>query len=140
MISIPSAIEGYQNSFKEIQSSFEEEGFSLGGGYTYDHGYFDHPLDWEERHGYRYYLRIPTQAIQGELDQPNTKVKLGRPFVIKHEFLTDNDPTANSGLLTGFVSQFSKPISVEDHEIDQKWIERAQNLLHQLESKFQVSS
>ncbi|SFI94978.1 YugN family protein [Thermoflavimicrobium dichotomicum] len=135
MIPLHSSIEGFQSAFKEMNQILNNEGFSLGGGYKYDHGYFDHPLDWEEDHGYRYYLRIPAYAQNGDLDQPETKVKLGRPFVIKHEFLTGNDPTSNSGFLTGTISQFSKPIPAEDHHISQHWINRAQSLLRQLEQK-----
>jgi hypothetical protein len=138
MIPIQSSIEGYQNSFKNVNEFFQQENFTLGGGYTYEHGYFDHPLDWEEEHGYRYYLRIPVFALDGELDQPHTKVELGQPFVIKHEFLTGNDPAARSGVFTALINQFSQPIATEGSPIHEKWLDRAQSLIHEIEQKIML--
>ena len=135
MIPISSSLEGYEASYKYLKEQFEKEDFYLGGGYTYEHGYFDKALDWEETKGNRYYLRVPVFAMDGELDQPNTTLKIGKPFVIKHEFRTTNDPKGDSGLVTALVNQFSKPIPTDDMEIDEKWISRAHSSIQEMEKK-----
>ncbi|MBS7531730.1 hypothetical protein IC619_014715 [Hazenella sp. IB182353] len=135
MISIQSSIIGYHNSFQSIKKLLDTEGFTLGSGYTYEHGYFDKPLDWEAIHGYRYYLRIPIHSIDGnDIDQPHTQIELGKPFVIKHEFRTNtNDPSADIGVFTSLINQFTTPIPAENHPIDVKWIQRAKKILHKIE-------
>ena len=135
MIPIDSTIEEKQSNFANISDQLEQEDFRLGGGYTYDHGYFDKALDWEEEQGHRYFLRIPVFQVQGDIGDPDTLVRIGKPFVIKHEFRTDesNDPTADSGVFSGLTNQFTAPIPVEDHPIDQKWIERAKEVIHHVE-------
>jgi hypothetical protein len=134
MIPIPSNIEGKQLTFQTIKHQLEQDEFYLGGGYTYEHGYFDKTLDSEEEHGNRYFLRIPVYQIQGDIGDPNTLVELGRPFVIKHEFRTQtNDPTADAGTFSGLIDQFTKPIPVEDHPIDKKWIKRAKEFIQRVE-------
>jgi hypothetical protein len=135
MIPIDSTIEDKHMKFANLSDLLQEKDFRLGGGYSYDHGYFDKPLDWEADHGYRYFLRIPVFQIQGEIGDPDTLVRIGKPFVIKHEFRTDesNDPTADAGVFSGLVNQFTTPIPAEDHPIDSKWIDRAKEVIHQLE-------
>jgi hypothetical protein len=136
MIPIESPIEGKQETFQAISQKLEAEDFHLGGGYTYEHGYFDKALDWEEEQGNRYFLRIPVFQVTGDIGDPDTLVRLGKPFVIKHEFRTDesNDPAADAGVFSGLVDQFTTPIPAEDHPIDPKWINRATDLLHQIEN------
>ncbi|SEN15266.1 YugN family protein [Lihuaxuella thermophila] len=138
MIPIDSVLEGYQTTFQKAQDMLSPEGFVLGGGWSYDHGYFDHPLDWEEDHGYRYYLRIPVYAAQGELGDGKAIVELGKPFVIKHEFRTKNDPSGDVGVFSSLVNQFSKPIPTEGAEIDEQWLARARMLLEKIETKIQT--
>ena len=125
MIPISSSLEGLEANFKYLRDQFETEDFHLGGGYTYEHGYFDKALDWEETKGNRYYLRIPVYAIDGELDKPETTLQIGQPFVIKHEFRTTNDPAGDSGLVLALVNQFSKPIPADHMPIDEKWISQS---------------
>jgi hypothetical protein len=134
VIPIDSSIEGVITTFQEIQKILAPEDFNLGGAYTYDHGYFDKALDWEEEHGNHYYLRIPTYAIKGYIGEPQTKVTLGKPFIIKHDFLTSNDPTGDIGVVSYLFNQFTKPLP-SDAEIDQKWIARAKSVLRIIEGK-----
>ncbi|MCH5583456.1 YugN-like family protein [Shimazuella sp. AN120528] len=135
MIPIESTIEDKQTQFASLSDQLEQEDFHLGGGYTYDHGYFDKPLDWEEEHGNRYFLRIPVFGVQGDIGDPDTLVRIGKPFVIKHEFRTDEsrDPAGDSGVFSGMMNQFTTPIPAEDHPIDQKWIDRAKEIVHRVE-------
>ena len=130
-------MDSYQNTFQTINQALQQEDFSLGGGYTYEHGYFDKPLDPEE-HVYRYYLRIPAEALEGDLDHPKTTIRLGQPFIIKHEVLTDNDPSGDIGLASALVNQFQTPIPAEDHPIDEKYIERGKQAIQIAEQRLGI--
>ncbi|MBA4492708.1 YugN family protein [Paenactinomyces guangxiensis] len=135
MITIDSTIEGVQSTFGEISDLLNPEGFHIGSGYTYEHGYFDKPLDWEEEHGYRYYLRIPAFAVKGEIGHPKATIRLGKPFIIKHEFLTTNDHRGDIGIASALVNQFTEPLPTEDAEIDEKWISRGTSTVQLVEKK-----
>lgn len=134
IIPLDSKLEGYQNSFATINRLLQEVNFTLGGGYTYEQGFFDRPLD-PEAHIYRYYLRIPARALNGDLDHPKTTIRLGQPFIIKHEVLTGNDPSADIGLGSALINQFSTPIPAEDHPIADQYIERGKKAVQQAEAK-----
>jgi hypothetical protein len=134
VIPLDSKLEGYENSFGTINGLLQEENFSLGGGYTYEQGFFDRPLD-PEAHIYRYYLRIPARALNGDLDHPKTKIRLGQPFIIKHEVLTGNDPSADIGLASALINQFTTPVNAEDHPIADHYIERGKQAVQQAEAK-----
>jgi hypothetical protein len=140
VITISSKIEGLQIPYGILQEQLEPEDFHLGGGYDYDHGYLDKPLDWESDQGYRYYLRIPLYTVKGELESRNAIVKIGKPFIIKHEFLTKNDPSGDIGLVSSLVNQFSKPVPSADEPIDDKWIQRAEKVIQTIESKLATVS
>lgn len=134
MIPLESKLEGYENTFGKINALLQEENFSLGGGYSYEQGFFDRPLD-PEAHVYRYYLRIPARALNGDLDHPKTRIRLGQPFIIKHEILTGNDPSADIGLASALVNQFTTPINAEDHPIADEYIARGKEAIQQAEAK-----
>jgi hypothetical protein len=141
MITIDSnMIEGFQTTYQKAKDMLDPEGFAIGGGWNYDHGYFDHPLDWEEEHGYRYYLRIPVYAVKGDIGDHKTIVEFGKPFVIKHEFRTKNNPSGDVGVLSSLVNQFSEPIPTEGAEIDEQWVARARNLVEKIETKIQTQN
>ncbi len=130
-------IEGFQTTYQKAKDLLYPEGFTIGGGWNYDHGYFDHPLDWETEQGYRYYLRIPVYAMKGEIEEPNAVVELGKPFVIKHEFRTKNDPAGDAGVVSSLVNQFSEPVPTDNAEIDEQWIARARKLVERIGAKIQ---
>jgi hypothetical protein len=136
MITIQSAIEGIQTRFGELKKLLTSEDFHLGGGYDYDHGYMDRALDLEEEHGYHYYLRIPLYVIDGELESDDATIRLGRPFVIRHEFRTGNDPEGEeAGVASALINQFSEPIPVDQDNIDPEWINRARSVIGAIEQK-----
>ncbi|WP_164491794.1 YugN family protein [Staphylospora marina] len=135
MITIQSTIEGMQLRYGDLKRILSTESFQLGGGYEYDHGYMDRPLDLENEHGHHYYLRIPVRTISGELESEEAVVELGTPFLIRHEFVTGNDPTGDIGLVSAVVNQFSKPIPVDQDQIDPQWIDRARSVIASVEKK-----
>ncbi|MBA4542509.1 MULTISPECIES: YugN family protein [Thermoactinomyces] len=139
MLTIDSSkIEGFQTSFGTMTDLLYPEGFVLGGGWTYEHGYFDHPLDWENEQGYRYYLRIPVYVVKGEMQEKDAIVRLGKPFVIKHEFRTKNDPSADIGVVSSLVNQFSEPLPTDDAKIGEEWSSRARQIVAKIENKIET--
>ncbi|MGX9706552.1 MULTISPECIES: YugN family protein [Laceyella] len=138
MIPIDSTIEGIRLTLGKAEQILAPEGFVLGGGHQYDHGYFDYALDEEAEHGHRYYLRVPVYAVSGDIEmgREDTVVDLGKPFVIKHEFRTGNDPVGDSGVVSALVNQFSKPLPTETADIAPQWVDRARQKVARLESLF----
>jgi hypothetical protein len=139
LIPLTSSLEGITGSFVTIDRLFNDEGFGLGGGYEYDHGYYDKALDWEENKEHRAYLRVPVTAIEGSIGTRKATLQIGKPFVLKHQYETGIDEDANIGLVSASFNQFAKP-SDPDADVEEKWIQRAQRELQQLEHRFQKQS
>ncbi|QKG85379.1 hypothetical protein GXN76_13460 [Kroppenstedtia pulmonis] len=138
MITLSSTLENRKGSFIEFDRLFNEEGFNLGGGYEYDHGYYDKALDWEENKEHRVYLRIPVTAIDGSIGTRRATLHIGKPFVLKHQFRTGNEPEVNTGLISGSFNQFTEPAD-KDAEVENKWINRARETLKKIEKRFDQS-
>lgn len=130
MIPIPSKIENQQFYLSELEDQLKPLGYSIGGGWEYDHGNFDYKID----DGYSYlYLRVPFKAIKGELDRPGVLVELGQPFLLNHQFergLDQDVGTASASL--GF-NQFQEPED-QDAEVDPKYIDTGKKLVEELEA------
>jgi YugN-like family len=120
MITIDSnMIEGFQTTYQKAKDMLDPEGFAIGGGWNYDHGYY---------------------AVKGDIGDHKTIVEFGKPFVIKHEFRTKNNPSGDVGVLSSLVNQFSEPIPTEGAEIDEQWVARARNLVEKIETKIQTQN
>ena len=132
MIPIESRIENLRAGYGELKSVFEQQGFTLGGGYEYDHGFFDKPLDWESDKAHQAYLRVPVYAIEGNVEEDDAMVRLGKPFVLKHVFKTGPDDHVSTGTFSGLVNQFAEPAD-KDAAVEPEWVERAKAALNQLE-------
>ncbi len=128
-----SAVEGKQFKLKELEDKLKPLGYSIGGGWEYDHGYFDYKID--EEVGYTF-LRLPFQAVDGELDQRGVTVQLGQPYLLNHKFNRglDDNPNPTEGLvpMNSLVNQFSNPVD-KDATIDQKYMPTARSLIRELE-------
>jgi hypothetical protein len=135
MIPLDSPLENQQGSFRELDTLFNAEGFVLGGGYEYDHGYYDKALDWEENKEHRAYLRIPVFTEHGILGESNATIRIGKPFALKHEYQTGLDDNVGTGVISGLVDQFQEPAD-KDADMEEKWLQRAQSELQQLEHRF----
>lgn len=135
MLALPSAVEGKQMKLKELEDKLKPLGYEIGGGWEYDHGYFDYKID--EEVGYTF-LRLPFQAIDGELDQRGVTVQLGQPFLLNHKFQRglDDNPDAFNGLIrmsyNSVVNQFTEPVD-KDATIDSKFLPTAHSLIQELE-------
>lgn len=136
LIPLTSPLEGITDDFMTIDRFFNDEGFVLGGGYEYDHGYYDKALDWENDNAHQAYLRIPVTAIEGSIGTRKATLQIGKPFVLKHEYQKGLDDHVSIGLLSGSFNQFAEPAD-KDADVEQKWVQRAQSELKQLENHFQ---
>jgi YugN-like family len=127
---IKSRLENELCALNEAEVTLKDMGFSYGGNWEYDHGYFDYKFDDEK--GYTF-LRIPFKAIEGELDKKDTVIQLGQPFLLAHKYQIGLDDNGGTGSFSGSVNQFSEPQD-PDASIDKQWIGLGQELIQRVES------
>jgi hypothetical protein len=128
---IKSKLENEVIPLNEAEDILKQMGFSYGGNWDYDHGFFDYKLDDEV--GYTF-LRIPFKAVEGELDTKYTMVMMGEPFLLAHKYQVGLDDHAGAGSLSGSMNQFSEPQD-PDASIDKKWIPIAKELVKKAETE-----
>lgn len=131
MQQIASELENKQFDLYKLELKLKPLGYSIGGGWDYDHGTFDYKLD-DEDGGYLF-LRLPFTPIGGQLDSPNCKVELGKPFLLSHKYQEGLDDHADTGTFSGTFNQFSEPVD-EDADIPEKYIDDGKRLVAELES------
>jgi hypothetical protein len=135
MIALQSEVEGKEIKLKDLEDKLKPLGYDIGGGWEYDHGYFDYKIDEEE--GYTF-LRLPFQAIDGELEQRGVTVRIGKPFLLNHKYQEglDDNPDVFNGMFrmayNSSINQFQEPID-KDAEVNQKYMPTARSLLQELE-------
>jgi hypothetical protein len=127
---IKSKLENQLCALNEAEEVMKSMGFSYGGNWDYDHGYFDYKIDDEI--GYTF-LRIPFKAVEGELDKKDTVIQLGEPFLLAHKYQIGLDDNAEAGNLSGSLNQFSEPQD-PDAAIDKKWIGIGKELVQKVET------
>lgn len=129
MEQIPSKLEGMQFDLYKLEQKLKPIGYSIGGNWDYDHGFFDYKIN--DQDGYQY-LRLPFTAVDGQLDVRNCTVELGRPFVLNHVYEGGIDEEAESGVITGSFSQFQDPAD-KDGSLSDRYIEIGKRLVAELE-------
>ncbi|WP_332634253.1 YugN-like family protein [Halalkalibacter flavus] len=135
MIALQSTVEGKEMKLKELEDKLKPLGYDIGGGWEYDHGYFDYKIDEED--GYTF-LRLPFRAVDGELDQRGVTVQLGTPFLLNHKYQEglDDNPDVFNGLFrmayNSAINQFQEPVD-KDSTVDQKYMPTAKSLVEELE-------
>ncbi|MCE7792292.1 YugN-like family protein [Salipaludibacillus sp. CUR1] len=128
MIEIPSRLEN--NTFKliDLEKKLKPVGYVIGGGWEYDHGYFDYKM---ADNGSYLFVRLPFEAVDGEeLDVKGVHVTLGRPFLLAHKYqrgLDDNVHDPNP-----LLNQFSEPQD-PDAEFPQEWVQTGREYVSELE-------
>jgi hypothetical protein len=128
MIPIPSKIEGTEFQLYKLEHELKALGYSIGGNWDYDHGYFDYKID--DQAGYQF-LRVPFQAKDGQLDSQGTTVELGRPFLLSHKYqLGIDDYVWNR---SASLDQFSEPED-PDASFPKEYIELGHTLVNELEA------
>ncbi|MBV7507027.1 YugN-like family protein [Bacillus sp. sid0103] len=129
MIELPSKVEGKQFGLFELEQKLKPIGYTIGGNWDYDHGAFDYKLNDED--GYQF-MRLPFQAIDGQLDANNCTVKLGRPFLLAHIYEAGLDDEGSTGTFSGTLNQFQEPVD-KDASIPDKYRESGKVLVQELE-------
>lgn len=120
----------------DLQSFFQAHGFEVGGGWEYDHGFFDKELASQPAY---LMLRIPVFAIEGTLDDNKAKVRLGDPFLLKHQYEEGLDHNASPGVwIQPLIDQFSSPKN-EDAPLQETDIQVGEKYVRQLEEEFNKS-
>lgn len=115
MIELPSILEGKVFDMYELELSLKPYGFSVGGNWEYEHGYFDCKIG--EEAGYQF-LRVPFKAVDGQLDARGCRVKIGRPFLLTHKYQIGLDDHAHNSNSSAAFNQFSEPVDKDAEESD----------------------
>ncbi|MCA0986583.1 YugN-like family protein [Guptibacillus algicola] len=130
MIPMDSVLEGKTIELSIMEDKLRQLGYSYGGGWEYDHGYFDYKIDDED--GYLY-LRVPIKAVKKELDADGAIVQIGQPFMLHHMYQAGVDPGGNIGNITASFNQFQEPTD-KDAEVDEKWLKFGERYVKQLDA------
>lgn len=122
MLHLETDMEGKQMTFGYAKKMLKEHGFVLGGDWEYDGGIFDNVMHRES--GETFYIRMPFEVLEGELDKSNALIEFQKPFVIKHVVNVGLDKDVNSLLTTTGLSQFQEPLDNDGYIHDKsKWQE-----------------
>lgn len=129
MNEIPSKLEGMQFDLYELELALKPLGYSIGGNWDYDHGYFDYKFNDEEAYQF---VRLPFRAIEGQLDSAGCKVELGRPFVLSHQYQEGLDDHAMIGNFSASINQFTEPVD-KDASLSEDSVQIGNNIVQKLE-------
>jgi hypothetical protein len=130
---LSSSLENQVNEYDQMKDVLQQQQFALGGNWDYDHGYYDRFLD--EAH--QVWLRIPFTVTSGKLDgenvsNPDTTVRIGTPFVLKHVYNEGLDAEAEPRMYAALVDQFQDPLD-KDASIEDHWVHEAKSVLGHVE-------
>ncbi|WP_462411145.1 YugN-like family protein [Neobacillus sp. Marseille-QA0830] len=130
MIELQSKVEGKQFDLYELEQKLKPIGYTIGGNWDYDHGCFDYKLNDEQ--GYQF-LRLPFSAVDSQLDADNCIVKLGKPFLLSHQYESGVDEQGEVGNFSASFNQFQEPVDKDDG-IPSEYVEAGKALVSKLET------
>lgn len=135
MIELNSSIQGRHFEKGHLEEFLASQGFTIGGGWDYDHAYFDYVF---QKTPYYDVLRIPVFVKSGDFEQASAKLECGIPFLLRHcyQYGIDDEKDALFGLGGGTLNQFQKPID-PDAPISDKLVVQGVELLKTLDSRLQ---
>ena len=133
MIELNSSIEGKHFERGQLEQFLATHGFAVGGGWDYDHAYFDYVF---QKTPYYDVLRIPVKVKSGDFEQASSKLECGVPFLLRHcyENGIDDEKDALFGIGGGLLNQFQKPTD-PDAPISEKLVVQGVELLKAIESQ-----
>ncbi|MFA9560234.1 YugN-like family protein [Evansella sp. AB-rgal1] len=105
MIEVQSSLENKEIKLSHLEQKIKPLGYVIGGGWEYDHGYFDYKMVDE---GEYLFVRLPFSAVDGDLDTKGVTVRLGRPFLLSHQYEDGLDHT-NEEDPNPLFNQFAAP-------------------------------
>ncbi|MGO4499386.1 YugN family protein [Paenibacillus sp. 2RAB27] len=130
---LTSSLEQVQETFDKVRAQLEQFDFNLGGGWDYDHGYFDRSLDEANKVWLRIPVQVVTGRIEGDVEETDAVVEVGTPFVLKHVYNEGLDSEADMETAGALVDQFQAPLD-SDASIEDKWVKEAASVLKSVES------
>ncbi|UOY90943.1 YugN-like family protein [Ectobacillus sp. JY-23] len=130
MIALESKLEGQTYQLYKLEQILKPLGYDIGGNWDYETGSFDYKID--DKEGYQF-LRLPFEAVSGQLDAKGTMVRIGTPYLLSHVYQENLDDNVNT-FTAGFTSldQFSEPKD-PDGKVDEKYVDVGKALLRELE-------
>ncbi|MDC3412392.1 YugN-like family protein [Aquibacillus sp. 3ASR75-11] len=129
MIPITSKLEDSVFPLDDLEAQLKPLGFTIGGNWEYDQGSFDYKIATDN--GYQF-LRIPFITTDGNLDGPSARVRLGKPFLLAHQYQNELDDHVKNGAVRGAFDQFQEPAD-SDAEVPDYYVEKGKQLIDQLE-------
>ncbi|UOQ85344.1 YugN family protein [Gracilibacillus salinarum] len=129
MYELDSTIKGKDYYYKQVKTILENEGYTLGGAWDYDHGFFDYKL---ANDGGYHFLRIPFHSIHGEIDNDNAVIRMDNPYILSHRYKDDIDASAKSGVMQASINQFQTP-KEKDAATPSAYIEQGKVMLQNAE-------
>ncbi|SES64418.1 YugN-like family protein [Salinibacillus kushneri] len=129
MLQLDSAIENQVFELNDLENKLKPLNFIIGSNWEYDHGYFDYPFQSKETY---YFLRIPFNAEIGQLDEPGVQVRVGRPFLLGHQYASGTDEDAMIGNVTAPINQFQSPVD-PDTEVPEDIQSKGDDLIKTVE-------
>ncbi|MGJ7920078.1 YugN-like family protein [Neobacillus sp. LXY-4] len=130
MIEIPSKIEGEQIDLYQLEQELKPIGYSIGGNWEYDHGFFDYKMN--DEHSSYQFLRIPFHAVDGQLDSRNCTVEIGRPFLLSHVYQANLDDHVHVDNSNASFNQFQEPVD-KDASFPDQYVDKGKALVQVLE-------
>lgn len=132
MYNLKSNLEGREEAFVNLYPIMKEQGFALGGGWEYDHGYMDKGMDEKQTVWIRIPFVVTHGTFQGDSPESDAIVQLGTPFLLRHLYKEGVDSDAQVSVASAMFNQFQSPVD-EDAEIDKRWIPEAEQELDKLQ-------
>ncbi|MDT2045075.1 hypothetical protein CHN50_09100 [Priestia aryabhattai] len=133
MIELASKLEGELFKLYVLEQTLKPLGYVIGGNWDYDHGFFDYKINDEV--GYQF-LRIPFQAMDGQLDSQGTTVQIGKPYLLSHKYQIGLDDNVHVGNANASFNQFAEPQD-PDAQFPEEYISLGKELLKEAEAALQ---
>lgn len=133
MIELASKLEGELFKLYVLEQTLKPLGYVIGGNWDYDHGFFDYKINDEV--GYQF-LRIPFQAMDGQLDSQGTTVQIGKPYLLSHKYQIGLDDNVDVGNINASFNQFAEPQD-PDAQFPDEYLSLGKELVKEAEKALQ---
>ncbi|MGE6896381.1 YugN-like family protein [Priestia flexa] len=133
MIELASKLEGELFKLYVLEQTLKPLGYVIGGNWDYDHGFFDYKINDEV--GYQF-LRIPFQAMDGQLDSQGTTVQIGKPYLLSHKYQIGLDDNVHVGNINASFNQFAEPQD-PDAQFPDEYLSLGKELVKEAEEALQ---
>lgn len=134
MIELNSALSGVRLEKRAAEDFLMSRGFTIGGGWDYDHGYFDFVFTKKPHYDV---LRIPVSVKRGDFEQPSALLEIGVPLVLRHKYQSGIEEERDTvlGFGAGPLNQFQNPVE-KDADVDRQLVDSGKQLIGLLEQDY----